>query len=196
MKSDRLYLIAAFAVIALLIASGCSRITGQTVLDTKNDANQVQAQQDSGAAAGKIVCSSDLDCGKPMIGEPYCFQGNSLTPQNLPKCIYPGTINSKCEVEQKDRMVLCNREKETCKSGECVLIATLPCADTDGGKDEDEAGMVTDGLGKEYVDNCVENDDRFVYERYCSNGNKGEGLTEIMWCEGRCSNGECVPDDD
>jgi len=192
MKDNRLYLIAAFAVIALLVASGCSRITGQTVLDTAADKTQVQTKQDSGASETQTVaCSRDLDCGKPLIGETYCFQGNSLTPQNIPKCEYPGTINSKCTIEQEDKMVLCNREKETCKSGACVLIATLPCVDTDGGKDEHEAGMVTDGLGKEYVDTCMD-DDRFVYERYCSHGRFGEGLTEEIWCEGKCSNGKCV----
>lgn len=196
MKSNRLYLITAFAVIVLLTASGCNMFTGQTVLETPKEKQQVQTGQNAGSAGTEVACSADSDCGKPMIGEPYCFQGNALTPQNLPKCMYPGTINSKCTVEQKDKMVLCNREKEACKSGACVLIASLPCTDTDGGKDENEAGMVTDGLGKEYVDNCVENDDRFVYERYCSHGTKGEGLTEIMWCEGRCSNGECVPDDE
>ncbi|MCX6707610.1 MAG: hypothetical protein NT001_05735, partial [Candidatus Woesearchaeota archaeon] len=123
-----------------------------------------------------------------------CFQGNSLTPQNIPKCTYPGTINSKCTVEQKDKMVLCNKEKETCRSGACVLIALLPCSDTDGGKAYDRAGVVTDGLEKVYVDNCE--DDRWLYERYCSHGTKGEGLTDEYQCEGKCSNGACVPKND
>jgi hypothetical protein len=199
MNENKIYLIAVLAIVVLLVASGCNRTTGQTVLD-KNVKDTVQTKPiadsaSNSATSTKVACGSDLDCGKPMIGETYCFQGNSLTPQNIPKCEYAGTINSKCIVEQKDKMVLCNKERETCKSGACVLISSLPCTDTDGGKDENDAGIVTDGLGKEYVDMCVENDDRFVYERYCSHGKFGEGLTETMWCEGKCTNGECVGTD-
>ncbi|MCX6707086.1 MAG: hypothetical protein NT001_03010, partial [Candidatus Woesearchaeota archaeon] len=64
MKSNRLYLIAALAVIVLLIASGCNSITGQTVLGTEKE----REQSPDNSTGTKIACSSDLDCGKPMIG--------------------------------------------------------------------------------------------------------------------------------
>ena len=129
-----------------------------------------------------------------MIGEPYCFQGNVLTPKNIPRCVYPGTINSYCKTEKKDEMQLCVRGIESCSSGKCVIVSTQPCSDSDGGRDYDRQGVVRDGFQKVYVDNCQ--DERWLIERYCSNGNKGEGITEIVRCDYECRSGACVDEDE
>ena len=141
----------------------------------------------------KVECGSDADCGKEIVGEPSCFQGNILIPRKMPRCDYPGTINSNCRMASEDKVILCSGS-EFCRDGECLEISKQPCKDTDGGKTYNISGEVTDGFMEVFVDNCM--DDATLFERYCSDGEFGRGLTEEYRCKDRCSNGKCVEDDD
>ena len=141
----------------------------------------------------KVECGSDADCGKEIVGEPSCFQGNILIPRKMPRCDYPGTINSNCRMASEDKVILCSGS-EFCRDGECLEISKQPCKDTDGGKTYNISGEVTDGFMEVFVDNCM--DDAVLFERYCSDGEFGRGLTEEYRCKDRCSNGKCVEDDD
>lgn len=178
------------AIIVLLLA-GCAQkqpaqkkasatgITGAVVQTNENVQN--------------VACYKDDDCGKVIEKTPYCFQGNILTPLNVPKCHFPGTVNSYCRYEDSDRITLCESSIQFCREGKCLVTAAQPCKDTDGGKNYDVAGTVTDGLFEEFVDTCKGQN---LFERYCSNGKYGRGLTEEYRCHDDCSNGACVEDDD
>ena len=93
----------------------------------------------------KVECGSDADCGKEIVGEPSCFQGNILIPRKMPRCDYPGTINSNCRMASEDKVILCSGS-EFCRDGECLEISKQPCKDTDGGKTYNISGEVTDGF--------------------------------------------------
>lgn len=179
------------AIIVLLLAGCAQKQPAQKTTSAKPSAAGitgavVQADED----VPKVACYKDDDCGKVIEKTPYCFQGSVLTPLNIPKCHFPGTVNSYCRYENSDRITLCERGVQSCIGGKCLVIATLPCKDTDSGKNYDVAGNVTDGLSILYVDDCE--DKRFLLERYCSNGNKGTGMTEEYMCHDECSNGACI----
>ncbi|MBD3313787.1 hypothetical protein GF345_05065 [Candidatus Woesearchaeota archaeon] len=191
------------AVIFAVMLSACSvqEQTGNSGADDEetgtddssmeeDEGNTIIVVDDSGT---EVECNSDADCGQEVIGEPYCFQGNILTPRNIPKCVYPGTINSYCRMESKDRTTLCG-SGEFCRDGECLVTAQQPCNDTDGGKDYDTQGKVTDGLLEVFNDQCKDED--VLLERYCSNGEFGRGLTEEHECRYRCSGGRCADRDE
>lgn len=189
-----------FAVIALFIMGiiGCAKT--QVIkpvpqqVDTGTQEESEQAQEPSEEMNTEVECNSDAECGEEVIGEPYCFQGSIMTPKRIPKCSFPGTINSYCRQESKDVTTPCSKGSEFCMDGKCLVIAEQPCTDTDGGKTYNISGRVTDGLLEVFVDNCLD-DSRTLIETYCSDGEKGRGLTEEYRCPDRCSSGACVEDD-
>ncbi|MBU0536341.1 MAG: hypothetical protein KKE20_05210, partial [Nanoarchaeota archaeon] len=145
---NKLYLTGALCMIIILIAS-CSQSSFDEVPQNSQDTVPAQrgSEDDAPSAATdsrpasttsssgtEIECNQDSDCGKEIIGEPYCFQGSIMTPRKLPKCTYPGTVNSYCSIESKDKIEFCS-SGEFCREGTCLVLREQPCEDTDDGKD-------------------------------------------------------------
>jgi hypothetical protein len=140
-------------------------------------------------------CVEDADCGGHEVISASCFQGNVNSQYKDYYC-----DDGKCKAKGGSTIESCDRELELCREGECIEIATLPCNDTDGGKNYLEAGKVVDAKGKEFVDECLT---AFkLQEAFCTAGefNKGVGDYEDVRCEDDqiCSVNHCkaVPDDE
>ncbi|MBU0536278.1 MAG: hypothetical protein KKE20_04895 [Nanoarchaeota archaeon] len=204
---NKLYLMGALCMIIILIAS-CSQSSFDEV--PQNSQNTAPAQSGSAdtepsaatdskpasttsSSGTDVKCDQDSDCGNEVIGEPYCFQGSILTPRNMPKCTYPGTVNSYCSMENKDKVEFCS-SGEFCRDGTCLVLSEQPCEDTDGGKDYETFGRVTDGKLEVFNDDCQ--DDKVLLERYCSDGGFGRGLTDEHRCLYKCSGGKCIDRDE
>ena len=197
-----------FISCVLFLASACSQQAGTAGADSmagQEDAQEGQqksteGQGITGAAVsgdGKddgVECYSDSECGEVVTKEPYCFQGSVVTPESVPECHNAGTVDSYCRTESNDRVELCSPSEEFCRDGQCLVIAEEPCEDTDGGRDYSTQGKVTDALKERLWDQCAE-DEKTLYERYCSHGDYGKVMTEEHRCSGKCSGGECVEKD-
>jgi len=136
-----------------------------------------------------VRCSKDSECGSDVISEPYCFQGNAVAPVTKMKCIYPGTIKSYCTKEKTELTTLCDRDEETCRKGKCLVVADLPCSDSDGGKNYYKRGEIVDALFESHSDDC---EDDVLTEWYCSNDGKGFARSIEYTCPERCVTGACV----
>lgn len=138
-----------------------------------------------------IECHENSDCGEIIYGETYCFQNGITIPVTKPTCMNPGSIKSYCRNEMKDEVKMCIVGKEVCRSGKCFVLAELPCEDSDGGRNYEEAGTVFDAELIEYKDNCK--DKYHVIEYYCIGGDKGIARSEERYCTGgKCVTGACV----
>lgn len=201
------------AVLILIVAlSGCTvtDITGSTAQEEKDsvqagagEKQEVQAQEEPKPAAEtpaktgdsmyEVACNGDSDCGETIYGEKYCFQNGIVTPITKNICMNPGSIKSYCRKEMRDEVVMCIEGREVCRNGKCLVLAELPCTDSDGGKNYEEAGTVLDAELIEYKDNCL--DKGTVIEYYCLGGNKGLARDEKHYCiGGKCITGACVED--
>lgn len=205
-----LFYIAIILALSIVI-SGCTvtDISGSTTVDLEPDDTKeqqpVQQDQDQESAhitqAGQIdqdsmydiECNQDSDCGEVVYGDKYCFQNGVVTPITKSVCVNPGSIKSYCRKETKDVVEICLSGKEVCRQAKCLVIAELPCTDSDGGKNYDEAGTVFDAELLEYKDNCM--DKSTVTEYYCRGGDKGIARSENHYCiGGKCVTGACVDD--
>lgn len=194
-------------VVAISMAAGCEKsdLTGNVVMEEQAGSaagGQEQAQQDTAQAPAasdapatssmyQVKCGQDSECGEITIGEPYCFQNTVITPIKKPTCINAGTIRAYCRTESDDNVEVCESGSEICRQRECLVLADLPCKDTDGGKDYYEAGEVTDAELIVYKDTCTGR--TALLEYYCING-KGLVKKEEHLCAAPCKMGACVED--
>src|SRR3989344_2714692 len=193
----KMFFIAMALIIALVALAGCNQKIVGDGPDTSGDSSDRQSDvqdinEDNAESQSElnVKCYQDSDCGPVLTKEPYCFQGNVLTEKRVAKCMYKGTINSFCVQDNEDELQLCNKEREDCSNGRCVVISKEPCDDTDGGKNYGRFGIVNDGFLKTYTDVCQ--DRWWLIEMYCSHGTKGYGVQEYHRCDKGCSEGACV----
>ncbi len=179
----------------LILLSGCSQPERSLSAGSRDEAGN-----ETGGVTGaevqeapEVKCYSDSDCGEPSSKEPYCFQGSVVTPRSEPVCHNKGTVKSYCTMESNDKVELCSPSREFCRDGKCLVIAEEPCDDTDNGKNYDVKGEVTDAMKNRMADKCA--DENTLLERYCSNGEYGEVMTEEHTCPGKCSDGICVEEE-
>lgn len=170
---------------------GCrtENATGNVVFDGSVVDGSAQ-EQDEGY---KVTCSKDSDCGQIEYGEKYCFQGGVVTPIVENICENPASVKSYCRREMADEVLMCEKGREICRDGSCLVLANLLCTDSDGGKNYEKAGTVFDAELIEYRDNCL--DKYHVIEYYCSGGTKGIAKKEEVFCHGQCVTGACVEKD-
>ncbi|MCX8147143.1 MAG: hypothetical protein N3D84_01610 [Candidatus Woesearchaeota archaeon] len=187
--------------VIFLFAMAMNGCKDQSTSDQKIQGSTDAGKETKNAANGEtgkigVKCSINADCGAPIIGEPYCFQGSVTVDIKMPKCNLPGTINSYCTMESRTNVTDCKRDTEICRKGKCLVIAELPCNDTDGGLNYNVSGRVFDALLEESIDKC-ESENKLL-ERYCEYGNKGRGMTKEYMCPSnmKCSMGSCVPERD